>query len=204
MIEIELKEKRGASKDHALTLKEREKLERNLNKEHKIIYILGSQAGLRVTEIEQMRFSWIEWQQFGDKKVLAINIPQSDRNILNKYRVFQTKNRNPRTTYIFNIELATQIYTWYESNTEGIQITRQAVHKKVKTWNKWLLREENTIHPHALRSTAQNIWKFELGFDDTFIQLCFGWKDLNTMMKHYRTMNKSSGESYLIQQFKNG
>jgi len=197
MIEIDLRQKRGSSKDHSLNMKEREILEKELTAKNKIIYLLGAYAGLRVTEIEQMRFSWLEWKTINDKKVLAINLPNQDRNILNKLKQFKTKNRNSRTTYIFNIEFAQNIFTWYEINKDGIQMTRQAIHQRVKNWNKYLNRENNNLHCHALRSTAQNIWKFELGFDDIFIQLCFGWKDLNTMVQHYRTMNVSSGESYL-------
>ena len=199
--EIKNLNKRGSAKDHSLSLKERDILNKELKQKDKVIYILGSLAGLRVTEIEQCRFSWLDWVEFEDKKILAINIPNKDRNVRNKLKTFQTKNRDCRTTYIFDIEKATYIYTWFESNIDGLLISRQRIHAKVKNWNKYLLRELNNLHPHALRSTAQNIWKFEMNLDDIFIQLCFGWKDMNTMVKHYRSMNKNSGESYLIQQF---
>jgi len=203
MKHIDIRDKRGSAKDHALEVKERKLLEDNLSKQDKIIYILGSYAGMRVEEIEQMRFSWLEWIQFDDKKILAINIPNKDRNVRNKLKQFKTKNKDSRTTYIFNPEFATYVYTWYETHEDGLKISRQAIWKRVKKWNKLLNRENNSLHPHALRSTAQNIWKFELGFDDVFIQLCFGWGDMNTMITHYRTMNKASGESYLYQQLKN-
>lgn len=198
MIHIDIREKRGASKDHALTLEERKILDDSLKQKDKVIYLLGGLAGLRVTEIAQMRFSWLKWQTFNEKKVLEISIPNEDRDSRNKLKKFQTKTRSARTTYIFDIQYAQFIETWFENNKDGLLMSRQAIHKRVKNWNKLINREENTLHPHALRSTAQNIWKFELGFDDVFIQLCFGWKDLNTMMTHYRTMNKASGESYLI------
>lgn len=203
MKHINLVNKRGVSKEHALELEERKILDNNLKQKDRVIYILGSQAGLRVTEIEQMRFNWLKWVTFEDKKILSINIPDKDRNIRNKFKLFQTKNRKSRTTYIFDNELATMLYTWYEINNDGLNISRQAIHKRVKSWNKHVKRADNNLHPHALRSTAQNIWKYELGHDDIFIQLCFGWKDANTMLKHYRTMNKASGESYLINKLKN-
>lgn len=200
MIEIDLRQKRGSAKDHALEQNDRKILERELTKENKIIYILGSYAGMRAEEIEQMRFSWLEWVEFEDKKILSINIPSQDRNVRNKLKKFQTKSRDMRTTYIFNPEFATYLFTWYESKEDGLKISRQAIWKRVKKWNKIINRESNLLHPHALRSSAQNLWKFEYGYDDVFIQLCFGWKDMNTMLRHYRTMNKASGQSYLIQQ----
>lgn len=202
MIEIDLQQERGSAKEHSLTLKERQILEKELKNKDRIIYIVGSYAGLRVTEIAQCRFSWFEYILVGDKKVLAVNIPSKDRDSRNKYKLFQTKNRTARTTYIFDLELATEVYAYYKYNSEGLLISRERIWQRIKTWNKYLARENNNIHPHALRSTAQNIWKFELGHDDTFIQLCFGWKDFNTMVSHYRTMNKASGESYLIGKLK--
>lgn len=197
---IDLRNKRGSAKEHSLNLKERKILEQNLAKQNKIIYILGAQAGMRAEEIEQTRFNWLEWVEFQNQNVLSINVPNFDRNVRKKIKQFKTKNRDGRTTYIFDRDFAQYLYTWYESHEDGLKISRQAIWKRVKKWNVLINREDNSLHPHALRSTAQNIWKFEFGFDDIFIQLCFGWKDMNTMIKHYRTMNKASGESYLIQQ----
>lgn len=202
-IHIDLREKRGSAKDHALELEERKILESTLTKKNKIIYILGAYAGLRCEEIAQTRFSWLKWLELENKKVLAINIPAKDRDLRNPLKLFQTKKRDSRTTYIFNDEYAVYLYTWLESNERGLLMSRQSIHKRVAKWNALINRQENKLHPHALRSTAQNIYKFEYGFDDIFIQLCFGWKDMNTMLKHYRTMNKASGESYLINQIIN-
>ena len=200
MIHIDLRNKRGSAKEHSLVLSERKILEDNLTKKNKIIYILGTQAMMRAEEIEQTRFSWLEWVKFKENKILAINIPSFDRNARNKLKQFKTKNRTKRTTYIFNANFANYLYSWYENQEDGLMISRQAIWKRVKKWNKIINRQDNLLHPHALRSTGNNIWKFEYGFDDVFIQLCGGWKDLNTMVTHYRTLNKASGESYLVQQ----
>lgn len=206
-IEINLQQKRGSAKDHALDDKERKILEKKLKKKDRIIYYLGAYAGMRVTEIEQCRFNWLEWKEFDNKKVLAINIPSKDKDVRNKKvtrNEFNSKSRLARTTYIFDETIAPRIYDFYESNPDGLYISRQRIHARVKNWNKYVGREENTLHPHALRSSAQNLWKFEYKFDDIFIQLCFGWKDANTMLQHYRTMNKASGESYLKGVLNNG
>ena len=199
-IKIDLTEKRGSAKDHAIDESERKILESNLKDKDIIIYYLGAYAGMRVTEIEQCRLSWLNYKEFSANKVLAINIPSKDKDVRNKKvtrNEFNSKSRLARTTYIFDPLIANDVYNFYKYNPDGLYISRQRIHARVKAWNKYLGRDENTIHPHALRSSAQNLWKFEYKHDDIFIQLCFGWKDANTMLQHYRTMNKASGESYL-------
>jgi len=197
MKHINLTTTRGKAKDTALNTKEKEILLNKLNFKDKIIYILGCEAGLRVTEIAQLRFSWFEKVEINNKIIYSLNIPDQDRDILNKKKLFKTKNREARTTYIFNSELGSYLYAFYESNTNGLQLTRQGIHYKVKSWLKYLPNKIR-LHPHSLRATAQNKFKFELQLDDSFIQLCFGWKDIKTVLNHYRTLNKQSGESYLF------
>ena len=202
-IHIDVRNKRGKAKDKALTQAERQSLRDEIkNSNHGIIFVLGAYAGMRSEEIAQCRLSWLEWKTFNNKKCLAINIPARDRDAKNKAKIFQTKTRSERTTYIFDMELSYKVHTWYLHNVDGLLISNRYIRQVVRlVFNNIIGRDvndQNHLHTHALRSSAQNLWKFEYKFDDTFIQLCFGWKDARTMLSHYQTMNKSSGESYLM------
>lgn len=201
---INLKKKTGTAKEHSLTIEERKILEKEIkNIKHRVIYYLGCYAGLRVQEISQCRWNWIQIIDNGNNKILEINIPNIDNDSRNAKKQFQTKNRESRTTYILDTEIAVFIYTWFSMKTKGVLLSRIQIYNIVHSWNIYIQRPVNTIHPHCLRATAQNIYKFEYNLDDIFIQLCFGWKDMKTVMNHYRTMNKQSGEMYLLQKLKN-
>jgi len=197
----------GHSKDKALTPSERDRLRTELKHEKlRIVFILGAYAGLRCREIAQTRFSWIEWQEIEGKKILVLNIPTEARDIRNKYKLFRPKTKVGRTTYIFDNELANEVYFYYKHNIDGLVVSESYIRREVrKHFNTMLGRSLDyedkhlAVSTHALRSTAQNYFKFELGHADEFIQLCFGWKDLRTIQNHYRTMNRASGESYLKQ-----
>ena len=92
----------GANKDKSLTKLERTILEKGLeDTKHLIILFLGVYGGLRVTEMIQCRYSWLEWHYIQEKKVLAINIPESDRDIKNKRKEWTPKTKSKRTTFIY-------------------------------------------------------------------------------------------------------
>lgn len=212
---IVIKKKTVRSKDLALLEDEFKLLENKLEDiRHTIILILGAVAGMRVQEICQCRFTWLRKTILEGEEVLEINIPDEDKDtrsgkrwyVKNTTKVYvdaktgeEMKDPKARTTYLFEDKYINIVYTWFQSNKMGLQMTRQNITTEIvkKKFGKIIERHLTT---HSLRATAQNRWKFEYGYDDTFIQLCFGIVDVRTIQKHYRTLNKASGEQYLKQQ----
>ena len=191
----------GKSKDKALTPKERELLEKNLkDTKHHMILFLGAYAGLRVSEMIQCRFEWLEWVEIEDLgRILAINIPQEDSDVRNKYKRWTPKTKYPRTTYIFEPHIAASVYFWFENNRDGIAFSRQNITSIIikGSFAKILRRLPSNINAHSLRATFQNYLYWEKNFDLKFCQLVLGHKDSNTTMKHYTSQTKQSGLSYL-------
>jgi integrase len=201
VIEINLIKKRGMASEKALTPEEKNKLQQNLDKKDKIIFILGAYSGLRVGEICQTRLEWLSWKEInfkGYKKALAVTIPAETKDIRNQYKLWRNKKRKTRTTYIFNMELAASVYSFFEMG-QTISLSRQSINNKLKKWNTILNRSSNYITPHALRSTATNYFIYELQANQWFTQTCLGHSDIKTTAKHYLTMGQAQQESYLIQ-----
>lgn len=190
----------GASKDKALEPRERELLEKNIkDTKHLIIFFLGCYAGLRVSEMIQCRLAWLEWVHIKEKKVLAINIPESDNDIKNKRKKWTPKTKYKRTTYIFDPDKAASVYFWFDNHEDGLMISRQMITTKIVKgkFAKILRRLPQHISTHALRSTFQNYLFFEKNMDIKFCQLVLGHKDDRTTTKHYTSLTKQSGVSYL-------
>lgn len=197
MKHIDLREKRGSGKDKALTPEERTKLKEQLKQDkHRMVLIGGAYAGMRPNEICQCRFSWLEKKRINDIEVLAINIPNEDRDARNKLKIWRSKTRKSRTTYIFDLELMNEFYFWYKSNPNGILISRQAVDILIRKYYFPIIQREN-FSTHALRSTYQNYLLYEKNYDVKFVAIALGHSDIRTTQKFYTTMNKASAESYL-------
>lgn len=191
---INLKQEYGKSKDKALPPKERDELHKQLkDTKDKILFILGAYGGLRVGEIAQCRFNWLEWKEFNDEKVLAINIPNEDKDSKNLYKLWRPKTKKGRTTYIFKNDCANELYFYFKHNERGLQLTERALRYRVS--RSWGLKN---FSPHALRAMAQNYFLYELNFEPKVIAVMLGHSDIRTTMKFYNTMNKASVESYLV------
>jgi integrase len=205
MIEIDLKQKRGSSKDKALTPQERallfENFENHDDKKNRIILILGAFGGLRVSEIAQVRKEWLKFTKVNDKEVLEINIPDKDTNLRNQYKDFVTKTKKARTTFIFDLKQAHFIKNVFDY--ENIAISRQAILKRVRSWNDIIKREKNKLTVHSLRSSATNYFIYELNLAPEFAQICLGHTDIRTTYAHYRSTGKAQALSYLEGKLKN-
>lgn len=195
---INLSQKRGAAKDKALSPEEREiLLNKIIKSHHRIILMLGGFGGLRVEEICQCRFSWLERTKLKDKEVLRIKIPAEDRDARNKLKLWRPKTRKARTAYIFENDILNEIYFWFQNNPGGLKISRQAIHDIVKKhFCRIIGRKE--FCTHALRSTAQNYLLYEKDFKPKFVAIVLGHADMRTTIKHYNSMNQASAESYLM------
>lgn len=215
---IIIKKKVNHSKNLALKLDEFKSLEKGLiDIRHQVILILGGIAGMRVQEICQCRLTWLRKTELEGKEVLEINIPDEDKDTKSgkTWKIKNTtstiyydkktgeysKESKARTTYLFEDKYINIIYTWFQSKPLGLQMTRQNVTTQIvkKKFGEIINRHLTT---HSLRATAQNKWKFQYNYDDTFIQLCFGIVDIRTIQKHYRTLDKATGEQYLLNRIK--
>jgi integrase len=200
VISIDLKQKRGSAKDKALIPDERTLLIKSLDKSDKIIFILGAYAGLRVGEICQTRLEWLSWKEInfnGFTKALCIKIPAEDKDIRNAYKIWRNKKRTMRTTYIFNLEFASYVQSFFEMGNT-ISLSRQSINNKLVKWNKYLNRKEKLLTPHALRATATNYMIQELQLPMWFVQGCLGHKDSKTTARHYLSIGQAQQESFLL------
>ncbi len=220
-LHIDLTQKRGSAKDLALEPDERDKLYQTLkDKKDRIIFLLGAYAGLRAEEISQCRFTWLEWGYFKDCKVLMISIPLEDKSTRKqtykdgkrKNAKFSQKKEWKTVQFIFNSEIANEIYYYYEANPNGLMISRQSITqirvagrtkegKFIKGHFSKII--DRHITTHALRSTYTNYMTQEFRFpngekpDPMFIKTQLRHKDLRTTMKHYKTENKAQQLAYL-------
>lgn len=119
--------KYGSSFEKALSFEELDFLRFNVQKHRDRIILIGTAfAGLRISELIQTRKEWLRWDNLESggkiKRVLAIDIPIEDRNILNKYKVWKVKTykkwldrgQKTRTTYILDEVLATEFIMFFE------------------------------------------------------------------------------------------
>lgn len=198
---INLKTKRGSARDKALTPTEKRKVENELKHEQtRVAYYLAAYAGLRPGEVCQCRFSWLEFLYINEEEVLAIHIPKEDKDSRNKKKIWRPKRDKARTTYIFNLKVAYEIYFWLKSNPDGLQISRQALDTRIKKFIGIIIGRN--ISGHALRATAQNYLRNELGLEPLFIQYVLGHEDPKTTLEHYNTLNRANMESYLERELK--
>jgi len=210
MIHIDVRNKRGSSKDKAMSEEEFKTLKNSLDRvtelKKRVILFLGARAGLRVSEIIQCRLSWINLKTINNREVLEINIPNKDKDIKNLKKVWYVKDTSregknkQRTTYLFNSDEMHEVLNFYVHNPKGIEYSRQHINTQIvkKHFSKILKKsKEEELTAHSLRATAQNYFYFSLNLDNKFIQLIMGHEDIRTTLKHYTTMNKASGEAYL-------
>lgn len=190
-------EKRGSAKDKALTPDEKKLLlDKLTDQKDRIILILCSFAGLRIGEAIQVRKEWLRWTTIdNNKRIIEINIPAEDKNIIEGLRVWRTKNRKARTTIILNEALASEVFTFYNSGLE-IGLTERAIFKRIaKKWT--LIINRSNLCPHALRSTAINYMVQELGLDPFAVQIMCGHENFKTTTNHYLSKGKPQLMSYL-------
>ena len=215
-INIDLTEKRGSAKDLALTPAERSKLLTELNdNKDRVILLLGCYAGLRAEEISEMRYSWLEWANLNEIRVLKIKIPVSDISTRKqhykdgglKYGKFKQKKEWKTAIYIFDLDIANQIYYFYENNKDGLQMSRQNITtSRVSKHFKAIIGRDITTH--ALRGTYANYITQEFRFpngekpDPMFVKTQLRHKDLRTTMKHYKSETIAHQEAYLMGVFK--
>jgi integrase len=204
MKHIDLRTKRGCAKDLALSpITERDYLYKTLtDTKDRIIFLLGCYAGMRSEEIGQCRFTWLEWEEYGESKILTINIPLEDKNTRLPYKKFKQKKDWKTGIYVFDNEIANEIWFWFMNNKDGLKISRQSITtRRVKPHFGKLLNR--TITTHALRSTFINYVTQELRLpngekpDPMFVKTLLRHRDLRTTMKHYKTENKAQQQSYL-------
>lgn len=222
-IKIDLRNKKPSAKELALEPKERTKLNKTLlAKKDRIIFLLGCYAGLRAEEISQCRFDWLKWSIINDFKVLAIQIPKEDKSTRKehykdgskKYAKFKQKKDWSKTAiYIFDNEVANEIYYYFDSNREGLQISRVVITQHYVSgrtrsghwinghFSKILGRKVTT---HALRATYTNYITQEFRLpngeklDPMFVKTQLRHSDIKTTMKHYKSESKAHQEAYLM------
>ena len=229
VIQIDVRNKRGSAKDKALSPNERKYLlETIVEPKHRIILILEGLGALRTEEMAQCRFSWLKRTSFNGVEVLAVNIPSQDSDTRDKkkkwynaqttinkdtnFNKFKTKVREPRTTYIFELNLIFEVFEWFRNNPDGLQMTRQNI-STIIVKNKFRplidkLREEEGLNEeeikkkgltsHGLRASAINYFYYERNLPMNVIKVIVGHKDERTTQKHYESMNKESVEGFLI------
>lgn len=190
----------GSAKDKALNPTDRETLYSKLkHQQDKVIFLLGSYAGLRVGEIEQIRKDWIERKKFNNKEVLAITIPLECRNMRNKYFIWKSKSKKQRTTYLFNKEQWLEVESYFNVN-ENVNLSIRGLQERVYRFTAMILLKKKSIH--TLRATAQNYLKYEMNLIPEVIAVILGHEDVRTTLQHYNTLDTAQAESFLIQKFK--
>ena len=207
---IDVRQKRGSAKELALTPNERNKLYGLLTDPiDRIIFLTGCFAGLRTGEMCQMRFEWLEWYEFEGNRILKIVIPDKCQDARNAHKVWRPKILWKTALYVFDNEIATEIYMWYNMNKKGLQMSRQAILYRVKHHlYKALLKlgaplERNNLTVHALRSTFVNyiINEYRLPngekLDPMFVKTLLRHSDLRTTMAHYKSETIAQQEAYL-------
>jgi integrase len=215
-LHIDLRKKRGSAKELALTPNEKIKLLSEIKDlRDRVILLLGCYSGLRVSEIAEMRFSWLELTTLNGISVLKIKIPFTDISTRKqkykdggiKYGKFKQKKEWKTAIFIFEQNVINQIYSFYENNKEGLQMSRQNITtKRVKTHFSKILGRHITTH--ALRSTYTNYITQEFRFpngekpDPMFVKTQLRHKDLRTTMQHYKSETIAHQEAYLMGIFK--
>jgi len=193
VINIDLHNHYGKSKDKALTPSERHKLESVIedNRNTALLYVMAY-GGLRVREVEQLRYDWLELRNLNGQEVLVIKIPAEAKNILNLKKLWRTKTRKPREVFIFYSKAVNQIY-YYIKMSNAFFITARQIRNIVYKWGKLI---DKNISPHALRATCQNYWKYELDLKLEVISYMLGHSSLKTTTQYYDTRGIAQVESY--------
>jgi integrase len=182
---IDIRKKKGSSKDKALTPNERDQLRKNLTEDReKVILYLGAFAGLRADEITHCNFSWLERTEYNEKDLLAITVPSGI-----------AKSNKQRTTYVFDIDAQREIYYFMKYQKEGLKITRRTIHNIIK--QKFVPIIGRDLSTHALRASASNYFVFEMQFPDSVVQTMLGHADIRTTHGHYLSKTRASVESFL-------
>lgn len=194
---INLKKPYGSSKEKALTIREMDFLERNLEDTKNRIILIGlAYAGLRQGELYQCRKSWLHWQDTeSGERILAVNIPNEDRNIKNKLQIWRPKTRRERTTFIMRQDLGKEFYNFFKENSKGIDIDPNMISMyRVKKQMGDMLERKN-ISGHALRASYVTYMKHVYGASPNFIAATYGHTDIRMTMKHYEGISRGNAEA---------
>jgi len=195
---INLKKSYGKSKDKALTPDERDKLKNYIkNARDRALFFVMTYGGLRVGEVEQLRFEWLKKKvnEKNKKTYLTIHIPEKTKDIRNKKKIWQPKTKRERYVYIFDPEVYNEIYIYLQMNEDWFNISQRQIRNIVYKWGKLINKK---ISPHGLRATAQNYLKYELGLRIEVISYILGHKCVDTTQKYYDTRDKAQVEFYLM------
>jgi len=194
-ININKRKAYGSSKDKSITYTERENLINNLeNTRDRVILIAGAYAGMRQGEIVQCRLDWLEWQNYNNIKILAINIPDETRDLKNKLKLWRPKTKRPRTTYIFDSMLAREFYNFFKDNPKGINLCERNLSEyRVKIIMGNMIGRK--ISSHCLRAGATNYLIKEIGLDVGDASTILGHRDERTTLDHYKGLSKSNTEA---------
>lgn len=185
----------GSSKDKALTPSERSELLKHLKTSRdRVLFYVMTYGGLRVGEVEQLRFDWLDKKEVDDKKLYLIHIPDEAKDIRNKYRLWRPKTRRKRTIYFFDAEIYNEIY-FYLENHKSFNISARQIRNIVYSWGE---KFSKNISPHSLRATCQNYWKYELDLKLEVISYMLGHVNVRTTLQFYDSKDIAQVESYLI------
>lgn len=229
VINLNARGKYGKSADKSLEFEELEFLRYGLeDKKERLILIATAYAGLRIGELVQCRKEWLRWDVLvsGEDKlrVLAIDIPEKTRNILNLYSNWNPKTKSKRTTYIIDENLAELFYGFYMDNPKGIsELFKSKNHKSIcrnistyiigTKFLKYLIefhrsngKEEDEIKEirsklssHPLRSTYENLlfYKYKISID---ISASILGHSEEVAKKHYISKSRGNIKNRLAQQ----
>jgi len=191
------------SKDNALEKHEQEELIKaidllkvqDLTKErYRVLIALLMEAGLRVSEAIQCRYSWINETEDG----ITINVPQKDRDLRNMKRDWKPKTITAAREVIFiNDRIGVKVKSYMLNNPKGLGISRQRAGQIVKELG--LIIKKPELHPHALRSTYANNLVYA-GVNTSTLQYYMGWARLDTAM-HYVRSSKIAARKDLMEKF---
>lgn len=189
----------GRSKDKALTPSERKKIEQSITDiRDKTLFYLMCYGGLRVNEVEQVRFEWLELREINGKEVLVIKIPNEAKNIKNPRKIWRPKTRVGREVFIFYSKAINEIY-YYFKMANFIDISIRQIRNIVYRWGGLI---DKDISPHALRATCQNYWKYELDLKIEVISYMLGHSSVRTTLEFYDTRGEAQVESYFVNKAK--
>lgn len=148
---------------------------------YRVLIYLMMKAGLRVGEAVQVRY---EWFKETDDGVLLV-IPNEDRDIRNRKKVWNPKTKAGRREIIFlEDSVGHTLLEYFLQNKNGLYISRQRAAMIVKLLGDKINKPK--LHCHALRSTYANNLVYE-GVNASTLCYLMGWSDLNVALNYIKS-----------------